>query len=126
MYFVGSGVFICGVVFLWNREGSTKCIGKVIALYPEYDSSMSDFAVLEKQHLNIQRFDTSYSRDGYKGSTLIFDEAKITTKEDLRNLEKEMEELKLKKKAEKQRKKEMEGNANDDALPDDGGKTPDE
>lgn len=118
------GVFV-------DREGSTKCIGKVIALYPEYDSTLSDFAVLEKQHLNIQRFDASYSKDGFKGSTLIFDETKkIVTKEDLRNLENEMKELRLKKKAEKQRKKEMDGDGDAAAdtvtLPDDGGKAENE
>ena len=88
------------------REGSTKCIGKVIALYPEYDGALSDFAVLEKQHLNIQRFDASFSRNGYNGSTLIFDETKkIVTKEDLRNLENEMKALRLKKKAEKEQRR---------------------
>jgi len=91
------------------REGSTKCIGKVIALYPEYDCSLSDFKELERAHLNIQRFDDSFSKNGYKGSTLIFDETKkIVTKEELRKLEDEMKELKLQKKKEKELRKKKE------------------
>ena len=118
--------FLCSPEYLHSgraviiREGSTKCIGKVIALYPEYDSSLSDFAKLEKQHMNIQRFDDSFSKNGYQGSTLIFDETKkIVTKEDLRNLENEMKELKLQKKKEKEarKRKEAKGKKEEDAVP---------
>ena len=70
--------------------------------------------------MNIQRFDDSFSKNGYQGSTLIFDETKkIVTKEDLRNLENEMKELKLQKKKEKEarKRKEAKGKKEEDAVP---------
>merc|ERR1719361_865092 len=81
---------------------------------------LSDFEELEKRHLNIQRFDASFSKNGYRGSTLIFDETKkIVTKQDLRNLEHEMKELKLRKKKEKELRKQKELDHGDHG--DDGG-----
>ena len=87
------------------REGSTKCIGKVIQLYPSYDASLSDFAQLTKRFLN-HRFEA-------EPTTMIFDERhKIVTKQDLHQLEHEMKALKLQQKL---RKKKLASNKQEDA-----------
>merc|ERR1712113_615840 len=101
-----------------GREGSTKCIGKVIQLYPSYDPSLSNFDELQKKYLNLQNFEKSYNKNG-KLVTMIFDEKqKIVTKDDLRNLENEMKQLKLKQKEKKEHKKDLneqkQQNENDD------------
>ena len=105
------------------REGSTKCIGKVIQLYSNYDINLSDFKTLEKKYLNIQNFEKDYKNGAQQQATMIFDETKkIITKDDLHKLEEEMKELKLKQKQmkeeKKKHKKEMmeKGKTNDDPV----------
>eukprot|EP00483_Globobulimina_turgida_P005326 UN05336 len=88
--------FLCQPEFLHSgraviiREGSTKCIGKVIQLYPTYNRSLSNFKELENKYLNIANFDHSYTKYDQQ-PTMIFDEKeKIITKDELHKLENEM------------------------------------
>lgn len=104
--------FLCHPEYLHSgraviiREGSTKCIGKVIQLYPNYDINLSDFGELEKKYLNIQNFEKDYKNGAQQQATMIFDETKkIITKDDLHKLEQEMKALKEQQKRLKEEKK---------------------
>ena len=94
--------FLCHPEFLHSgraiiiREGSTKCIGKVIQLYPNYNINLSNFNLLEKK-LNLQNQNINNNNNN-NGNYKYNIQNNIITKDDLHKLENEIKALKIKQK----------------------------